>query len=89
MRSIVIASLFAIVALTGTAAQAEIMCTQHGGCLETGMRIIYGDGGGVQNEQHLNSYRNGKKQRVRIIRTYILLRKLSKESGEASPVGRL
>ena len=30
MRSIVIASLFAIVALTGTAAQAEIMCTQHG-----------------------------------------------------------
>ena len=37
MRSIVIASLFAIVALTGTAAQAEIMCTQHGGCLETGM----------------------------------------------------
>ena len=70
MRSIAIASLFAIVALTGTAAQAEIMCTQHGGCFETGMRIVYGDGGGVQNEQHLNSYRNGKKQRVRIIRTY-------------------
>ena len=63
-------SVFAIVALTGTAAQAEIMCTQHGGCFETGMRIIYGDGGGVQNEQHLNSYRSGKKQRVRIIRTY-------------------
>ena len=70
MRSIAIAGLFAIVALIGTAAQAEIMCTQHGGCFETGMRIVYGDGGGVQNEQHLNSYRNGKKQRVRIIRTY-------------------
>ena len=40
MRSIAIASLFAIVALTGTAAQAEIMCTQHGGCFETGMRIV-------------------------------------------------
>jgi hypothetical protein len=70
MRSIVIASLFAIVALTGTAAQAEIMCTQHRGCFETGMRLLYGDGGGVNSVQHLNSYRNGKKEPVRIRRMY-------------------
>ena len=37
-------SLFAV--LTGTA-QAEIICTHHGGCHETGMKLIYGDGGGV------------------------------------------
>ena len=53
-----------------TSAQAEIMCTQHGGCFETGRRIISGDGGGVNNVQHLNSYRDGKKQQVRIVRTY-------------------
>jgi hypothetical protein len=67
MKSIVFT---AIALLTSTAAQAEIMCTPHGGCFETGKRIIYGDGGGVNNVQHLNSYRDGKKQRVRIGRTY-------------------
>jgi hypothetical protein len=51
-------------------ANAEIMCTQHGGCHETGGRIIAGDGGGVNSAQYLNSYRNGKKERVRIMRTY-------------------
>jgi hypothetical protein len=51
-------------------ANAEIICTQHGGCHETGMRIISGDGGGVNSAQYLNSYRNGKKERVRINRTY-------------------
>ena len=57
-----------LVALTA-AAQAEIMCTQHGGCRETGRRIISGDSGGVTS-QHITSHRNGKPQRVRIIRTY-------------------
>jgi hypothetical protein len=58
-----------LVALTA-AAQAEIMCTQHGGCRETGRRIISGDSGGVTSQQHITSHRNGKPQRVRIIRTY-------------------
>ena len=47
-----------VVLITG--ASAEIICTQHGGCHETGMRIIAGDGGGVNNAQQLNSYRNGE-----------------------------
>jgi hypothetical protein len=59
---------FSIVFTAG--ANAEIICTQHGGCHETGMRIISGDGGGVNSAQQLNSYRNGKKERVRIIRTF-------------------
>ena len=63
-------SLFAV--LTGTA-QAEIICTHHGGCYETGMKLIYGDGGGVNpNNQTLNSYRNGKKERIQIKRTFIV-----------------
>jgi hypothetical protein len=37
MRSIAIASLFVLV---GTTAQAEIMCTNHRGCFETGRRIF-------------------------------------------------
>ena len=48
-----------------------VIDTQHGGCFETGQRIIYGDGGGVNNDASLNSYRNGKKQPVRIQRYYI------------------
>ena len=63
----------AAILLASTAAQAEIVCTQHGGCFETGMRLIYGDGGGVtSNVQNLNSYRNGNKQPVRIQRTFIV-----------------
>ena len=59
------------IALATTAAQAEIMCTNHGGCFETGRRIIYGDGGGVTpNVQSLNSYRTGKKVKVQIQRSY-------------------
>jgi hypothetical protein len=70
MRSIAIGSLFAV--LTGTA-QAEIICTHTGGCYETGMKLIYGDGGGVSpNNTTLNSYRNGKKERVQIKRTFIV-----------------
>ena len=36
MKSIAIASLFVLV---GTTAQAEIMCTERGGCWETGKQI--------------------------------------------------
>ena len=56
--------------LASTAAQAEIMCTQHGGCRETGMRIISGDSGGVTSQPYITSHRDGKPKRVRIIRTY-------------------
>jgi hypothetical protein len=64
------AAALGILAVT-TAAQAEIICTQHGGCYETGGRIIYGDGGGVTSGvQQLNSYRNGKKEPVRIRRNF-------------------
>jgi hypothetical protein len=60
---------FGLIVLT-TAAQAEIMCTQHGGCRETGRRIISGDSGGVTSQQYITSHRDGKAKRVRIIRTY-------------------
>ena len=59
-----------VLVLAVTTAQAEILCTQHGGCRETGRRIISGDSGGVTSQQHITSHRNGKPQRVRIIRTY-------------------
>jgi hypothetical protein len=37
------------------------------------MKLIYGDGGGVSpNNTTLNSYRNGKKERVQIKRTFIV-----------------
>jgi hypothetical protein len=60
---------FAAIALLTSAvsAHAEIMCTQHGGCQETGRRIISGDSGGVTSQP---SHRDGKPRRVRIIRTY-------------------
>jgi hypothetical protein len=67
MKSLLVA---AAVALASTAAQAEIICTQHGGCRETGMRVISGDGGGVNNQQSLTSHRDGKPKKVRIIRTF-------------------
>ena len=55
------------IALATTAAQAEIICTHSGGCYETGMKIIYGDGGGVTSSvQSLNSYRTGKKVKVQL-----------------------
>jgi hypothetical protein len=71
MKMVVITTL-ALVANMATA-QAEIICTQHGGCYETGMRLIYGDGGGVNtNVQTLNSYRDGKKTPVRIKRNFVV-----------------
>ena len=56
--------------MTSASLHAEIICTQHGGCRETGMRIISGDSGGVTNQQNITSYRDSKPKRVRIIRTY-------------------
>ena len=54
-------------ALAMTTAQAEIICTVHGGCYETGRKIILGDGGGVtSNVGTLNSYRDNKKVKVRV-----------------------
>jgi hypothetical protein len=68
MRTMLIAT---AIALATTAAQAEIICTHHGGCHETGMKLIYGDGGGVSpNNTTLNSYRTGKKVKVQIRRTF-------------------
>jgi hypothetical protein len=63
---------FAAIALLTSAvsAHAEIMCTQHGGCQETGRRIISGDSGGVTSQQYITSHRDEKPKRMRIIRTY-------------------
>ena len=61
MRSIGIAGLFILI---GTAAQADIVCTAHGGCWETGKMIIYGDGGGTRYFQCVNTERYGKTRRV-------------------------
>lgn len=36
MKLIAIASLFVLI---GTAAQAEILCTRHNGCRETGLKL--------------------------------------------------
>ena len=58
----------ALIALT-MSASAEIICTDHGGCRETGRRIILGNGGGVNNSQTLVSHRGNKPQKVRIKRT--------------------
>ena len=57
------------VLLISTAANAEIICTDHGGCRETGRRIILGNGGGVTSSQTLVSHRGNKPQKVRINRT--------------------
>ena len=68
MRSAVIMGLLAFV--TGTAAQAEILCTQHRGCFETGGRLIYGNGGGVNRQESAISYRDAKPRKVIFRRHY-------------------
>ena len=50
--------------LAATAAQAEIICTEHGGCRETGVKLILVAPSHV-NGQVMTSYRNGKPQQVR------------------------
>ena len=61
MRTIAIASLFV---LAGTAAQAEIVCSQHGGCWNTGGKIILVDPSYVRGQSYV-SHRNGKPQVMR------------------------
>ena len=61
MRSFAIASLFV---LTGTAAQAEIVCSHTGGCWNTGRRIILVDPSYVRGQSYV-SHRNGKPQLMR------------------------
>jgi hypothetical protein len=60
MKSIAIASLFVLI---GTAAQAEIICTERG-CWETGKKIILVSPGHV-NGAPLISHRNGKPEKIR------------------------
>jgi hypothetical protein len=42
MRKLIIAS--AMIVLAGSAAQAEIICTPHRGCFETGLKILRNGG---------------------------------------------
>ena len=67
MRSIAIASLLV---LAGTAAQAEIVCTTHRGCFETGGRIILGNGGGVNRQESTISHREAKFKKIIFRRHY-------------------
>jgi hypothetical protein len=57
------------IVVAATSARAEIMCTQHGGCWETGQRIILVDPSFALGQDAV-SHRNGKKQRVRINRIH-------------------
>lgn len=50
--------------LATTAAQAEIICTEHGGCRETGVKLILVAPSHV-NGQPMVSHRNGTPQTVR------------------------
>ena len=59
MKSIAVASLFVLAA---TAAQAEIMCTETGGCWETGKQIRL-----VHSRQETNVPSRDGKGRTRII----------------------
>jgi hypothetical protein len=67
MKSILFA---AATLLAATAAQAEIICTQHRGCFETGGRLIYGNGGGVNRQASTISYRDVKPKKVIFRRHY-------------------
>jgi hypothetical protein len=64
MKSIAIATLFVLI---GTSAQAEIMCSQHRGCWETGKRI-FRTGGVMQNGMAITNQRDGQKDSGKPIR---------------------
>jgi hypothetical protein len=74
MRSIAIAGLLVLV---GTAAQAEVICTQHRGCFETGLKILR-NGGAYSGLGYVNnrnsapdpSFNPKPKQPARIIREH-------------------
>src|SRR5262245_53544852 len=55
-----------LLALIGTTAQAEIMCTQHRGCWETGLRIFRD--GGVNRQTVIINRRDGQKDSGKPIR---------------------
>ena len=63
MKSIIVPAIVGMFVLAGTAAQAEIICTEHG-CWETGAKIILVDPSYVRG-QPMTSHRNGTPQRVR------------------------
>jgi hypothetical protein len=65
MRSIAIASLFVLV---GTTAQAEIMCTNHRGCFETGRRIFRTGGAYSTPGMTITNHRAGGKDSGKPIR---------------------
>jgi hypothetical protein len=64
MRSIAIASLFVLV---GTTAHAEIMCTNHRGCFETGGRI-FRNGGRMTTGMTIINHRDGHKDSGKPVR---------------------
>jgi hypothetical protein len=59
-----------LLVLAGTAAQAEIVCTTHRGCFETGGRIILGNGGGVNRQESTISHRDAKPKKIVFRRHY-------------------
>ncbi len=61
---IIVASLFVLV---GTVAQAEIICTNHRGCFETGGRIFRTGGRGIVGPTIIN-HRDGQKDSGKPIR---------------------
>jgi hypothetical protein len=67
MQSLAISSLFV---LASTAVQAEIVCTTHRGCFETGGRIILGNGGGVNRQASTISHREAKPKKIIFRRHY-------------------
>jgi hypothetical protein len=64
MKSIIVPAIASLFVLIGTAAQAEIICTQHGGCRETGVKLILVSPSHV-NGAPMTSNRNGTPQTVR------------------------
>jgi hypothetical protein len=64
VKTVIFASLLVLI---GTAAQAEIMCTQHRGCWETGKRI-FRTGGVMQHGMTITNQRGGDKDSGKPIR---------------------
>jgi hypothetical protein len=87
MKSILFTA--AIISLaSATAAQAEIICTQHGGCRETGKRIISGDGGGVNSQQSLTSHRTPSQRKCELSEPTTTTNERAHERGSTWAVSR-
>ena len=63
MKSIIVPAIASLFVLIGTAAQAEIICSERG-CWETGAKIILVDPSHVRGSP-LTSHRNGTRQQIR------------------------